>query len=213
MLFRALYAIVLLSISTVSGQPGAEISRTEISPDSAEISYAAPSSADTARNEDPSFSEKRMYRENFSGPGSCTGVVICSQAAVVREAETIASSPYVTRYNAQFPGRPDPRWSVDTAGFSGVETSNGGMRNAGEFWTEWLAKRPETISPKNKFLIENYDRLKVSPRVDPTWVKSFPEQAPYLKDTLYHHHVDFGRYAIRVPGKTHVGSGGPWHAH
>ncbi|UCZ77416.1 hypothetical protein LHK94_03025 [Dickeya zeae] len=26
-----------------------------------------------------------------------------------------------------------------------------------------------------------------------------------------HHHVDQGRYAIPVPRKTHVGSGGVWH--
>ncbi|MFN9753240.1 MAG: hypothetical protein ACK57U_17850 [Planctomycetota bacterium] len=26
-----------------------------------------------------------------------------------------------------------------------------------------------------------------------------------------HHHVDFGRYTIPVPGQTHVGSGGVWH--
>ncbi|WP_228669775.1 hypothetical protein [Dickeya parazeae] len=26
-----------------------------------------------------------------------------------------------------------------------------------------------------------------------------------------HHHVEQGRYAIPVPGKTHVGSGGIWH--
>ncbi|ENY0880151.1 MULTISPECIES: hypothetical protein [Enterobacter] len=33
----------------------------------------------------------------------------------------------------------------------------------------------------------------------------------YKGDTIIHHHVDFGPYAIPVPGSTHVGSGGVWH--
>lgn len=51
----------------------------------------------------------------------------------------------------------------------------------------------------------------LSPKIDKTWIKEFPEHSQYLGDTLIHHHVDFGRYAIPVPGKTHVGSGGIWH--
>ena len=85
--FRALYAIVLLWVSTVSAQPTAEISRTGIVRDSARIAYAETRSSETARKAEPTFPEKRMYREISPGPESCTGVVICSQAAVVRDGE------------------------------------------------------------------------------------------------------------------------------
>ena len=81
--FRALYAIVLLWVSTVSAQPTAEISRTGLVRDSARIAYAETRSSETARKAEPTFPEKRMYREISPGPESCTGVVICSQAAVV----------------------------------------------------------------------------------------------------------------------------------
>lgn len=39
----------------------------------------------------------------------------------------------------------------------------------------------------------------------------FPEHANYKGDTIIHHHVDFGQYAIPVPSSTNVGSGGIWH--
>ena len=83
MLFRAFYTIVLLSLSSLYVQPAAEISHTGIAPDSAQSSEAAGKA-------DPAFPEKRMYREISPGPESCTGVVICSQAAVV---EGAASNP------------------------------------------------------------------------------------------------------------------------
>ena len=76
MLFRAFYTIVLLSLSSLYVQPAAEISHTGIAPDSAQSSEAAGKA-------DPAFPEKRMYREISPGPESCTGVVICSQAAVL----------------------------------------------------------------------------------------------------------------------------------
>ncbi|WP_204343494.1 hypothetical protein [Paenibacillus elgii] len=115
-------------------------------------------------------------------------------------------------YDSNFPGRPDPKFSIDTLTFtSGETTSKGGIRNTKEFWEQWAKMRPETLSPSNKYLIENYSRLKVSPRIDDVWIKHFPEHNGYLKDILIHHHVDWGRYAIPVPRETHVGSGGVWH--
>lgn len=35
----------------------------------------------------------------------------------------------------------------------------------------------------------------------------FPEHANYKGDTVIHHHVDFGQYAIPVLSSIHVGSG------
>ena len=119
------------------------------------------------------------------------------------------NNPYQTRIDPSVPGRPDPRYSIDTSTFSsGVPTMNGGIRNNKEFWNEWTKLNPNSISSSNKFRIEELGR---SPEIDKTWIKEFPEHSLYLGDALIHHHVDFGRYAIPVPGKTHVGSGGIWH--
>ncbi|MCG3844396.1 hypothetical protein [Photobacterium damselae] len=84
-------------------------------------------------------------------------------------------------------------------------------RDAGEFWKQWRELNPDSLSTSNRYLINNYDKLKVSPRIDDTWIKIFPEHGNYLKDVLIHHHVDHGKYTIPVSGKTHKGSGGPWH--
>jgi hypothetical protein len=122
-------------------------------------------------------------------------------------------APYVIRYDPAYPGRPDPQFSVDSLSFNNPVGYNaqGFPRDAGEFWRSWLETNPESISSSNRYLIDNYGSLKVSPRVDQTWIEAFPEHGNYNGDILKHHHVDFGRYTIPVPGQTHVGSGGPWH--
>ncbi|NVE01909.1 hypothetical protein HUX62_28235 [Massilia sp. BJB1822] len=122
-------------------------------------------------------------------------------------------APYVTRYDPSFPGRPDPQYSLnslifkDPAGYNAL----GFPRDAGEFWRNWVEKNPDSLSSSNRYLIENFNRLKISPRVDQEWIKAFPEHGNYMGDTLIHHHVNFRQYTIPVPGKTHIGSGGPWH--
>ncbi|WP_420998528.1 hypothetical protein ACKI2N_032105 [Cupriavidus sp. 30B13] len=129
-------------------------------------------------------------------------------------AETFtAEAPYVTRFDPRSPGRPDPQFSLDSLSFKEPAGYNaqGFPRDAGQFWGQWIEQNPGTISPGNKYLIENFDRLKVSPRIDQTWIDAFPEHGAYVGDVLVHHHVDFGRYTIPVPGRTHVGSGGIWH--
>ena len=117
---------------------------------------------------------------------------------------------YVTRYDPRFPGRPDPQYSIDTSSFPlGTTTSGGGVRNKSVFWQQWSKYHPSSISPANRFRI---DELGVAPRIDATWTRAFPEHSSHLNDVLIHHHSSFGQYAFPVPGKTHVGSGGPWHA-
>jgi len=120
-------------------------------------------------------------------------------------------APYVIRYDPAFPGRPDPQYSIDSLSFEKPAGYNAQSypRDAGEFWKGWAEQNPDSLSPSNQYLINNYDRLKVSPRVDQTWIEAFPEHEDYMGDVLIHHHVDFGQYTIPVPGQTHVGSGGP----
>lgn len=122
-------------------------------------------------------------------------------------------APYVIRYDPSYPGRPDPKFSLDSLSFNEPigYNSRGFPRDAGEFWRGWSNLYPDSLSKSNRYLIENYNDLKVSPRVDDVWIKAFPEHGNYMGDVLMHHHVDFGQYTIPVPGKTHVGSGGPWH--
>jgi len=75
------------------------------------------------------------------------------------------------------------------------------MRNAARFWRDWLEMRPETISPSNRYLIEQLqvNPRMASPRIDATWVEHFPEHNPFLEmpqrsRTLIHHHVGPIRY-------------------
>lgn len=113
------------------------------------------------------------------------------------------------RWDPKAPGRPDPQWSVETRSFSsGKATARGGIRNNAEFWQEWAQKNPNTLSKTNQYRVNELGR---SPKIDDTWVKSFPEHSSHLKETLIHHHVDQGPFAIPVPESTHVGSGGVWH--
>ena len=119
------------------------------------------------------------------------------------------NNPYQTRVDPRFPGRPDPAFSIDTRTFeSGTLTSKGGIRNNQEFWSQWADMQPGSLSNSNLYRIKE---LGLSPKIDDTWIKAFPEHVNYKGDTIIHHHVDFGPYAIPVPGSTHVGSGGIWH--
>jgi hypothetical protein len=134
------------------------------------------------------------------------------QSYAARRPAPASNRPYVTRIDPKLPNRPDPKFSIDSSTFSGGKlTSKGGIRNTKEFWQQWQRLRPESLSKSNRYLIENYDKLQKSPKIDDAWIKVFPEHAPYKGDTIIHHHVDFGKYAIPVPRQTHRGSGGVWH--
>ena len=118
------------------------------------------------------------------------------------------TSPYQTRYDPTSPGRPDPRYSIDTTTFeSGKPTANGGLRDNKQFWQKWEKLNPSSISKNNRWRIEHG----LSPTIDNVWIKEFPEHGGYKGEILIHHHVDQGKYAVPVPASTHVGSGGVWH--
>lgn len=127
-------------------------------------------------------------------------------------------SPFNIRIDPENPGRPHPVWSVDTLNFSsGDPTPNEGIRNPRQFWQQWLAdesSRPvPTLSQANIDRINN-DRL--SPLVDDTWLRSFPEHTGALREApkfwvLDHHHVNQGRFAIPIPHAFHKGYDNMWH--
>ena len=118
------------------------------------------------------------------------------------------TSPYQTRYNPEFPYRPDPQFSIDTSIFpNGTPTANGGIRNNIKFWEEWEKLNPESLSENNRWKIGHG----FSPIIDDIWIEFFPEHSEYKGEKLIHHHVDQGIYAIPVPEPTHNGPGGVWH--
>jgi hypothetical protein len=137
--------------------------------------------------------------------------VVAPRERVMNWSETIPeTSPYVTPYDPRFPGRPDPAYSIDTSRFSsGTPTSGagGGLRNSAAYWKTWVDQVPGSLSPDNLRLAQRG----LAPEIDSTWVSTFPQHKAYLGDDLIHHHTNFGRYAIPVPGSTHTSSSGIWH--
>jgi hypothetical protein len=121
------------------------------------------------------------------------------------------------RINPEIPGRPDPAWSIDTTTFVEGEfttlTKNGGYRDRIQFWDAWAKKRPETLSEANLEATQTLqsDPYAPSPTVDEQWIKHFPEHADFLGDTLVHHHVQNGPWAIPLPETTHVRRFSVWH--
>ena len=100
--------------------------------------------------------------------------------------------------------------AIDTATFtSGEATMAGGIRKFGQFWTQWFATYPNTISEPDQALISEG----LSPVVDGVWTRQFPEQAPYMDQLLIHHHLDRGPMAIPLPEPVHAQQPGwsIWH--
>ena len=87
--------------------------------------------------------------------GAAGRIVRKQRAGRVADVDVLAvDSPFATRVDPAQPGRPDPRYSIDSGTFtSGVATSNGGLRNAQEFWTQWATLAPESLSASNRFLL------------------------------------------------------------
>jgi hypothetical protein len=99
--------------------------------------------------------------------------------------------------------------AIDTAGFSGVKTAAGGVRNSRSFWRAWSNTYGHTLSEANQAAIGEG----LAPTVDETWLQTFPEQEDYLGQTLVHHHLDRGPLAIPLPAQVHGWSPGfgYWH--
>ena len=102
--------------------------------------------------------------------------------------------------------------AIDTAGYKGTATSNGGVRNSRAFWDDWATKYPDTLSEANQARIAG-PRPR-SPQVDDQWVQHFPETGGSQGETLVHHHLDCGPMAIPLPQSVHGNTPGfgIWHA-
>ncbi len=111
----------------------------------------------------------------------------------------------------------DPRtgrgpMGIDTSGYKGPATANGGVRNSRAFWDDWAEAYPDTLSPTNQARVSG-PRPR-SPQVDDQWVQHFPETAGNRGETLVHHHLDCGPTAIALPQSVHGNTPGfgIWHA-
>lgn len=118
---------------------------------------------------------------------------------------------YQVRFDPAYPGRPDPAYSVDTSTFtSGATTANGGVRNSRQFWGAWSAKESNGLSAENLACIHRGR----APVVASDWLRTFPEHRGFEWQTLFHHHMDYGQYAIPVPRGAPNNSPGSyiWHS-
>lgn len=134
---------------------------------------------------------------------------------IVPRPKPTTQSPFQTRFDPAHPGKPDPKWSVDTSKFDpkapgAGRTATGEIRDQRQFWREWSQRHPETLSKGNQYRI---NELGLSPKVDKTWTQHFPEHGGYKGQTIEHHHYNQGNIAIPLPQDVHRGAGNYtiWH--
>jgi hypothetical protein len=93
------------------------------------------------------------------------------------------------------------KYAVDMSELSGtVKTAAGFPRDAKKFWNSMLEEYPELFSQKNKDRIQKARR---APIVDDTWIQWNMCHRSYKGDTLIHHHVEQGPWAVGLPQKVH----------
>jgi hypothetical protein len=151
----------------------------------------------------PSGASAQTLRE------SSNGSVVKKVGPTPQELQRIEKQRQVsyTQKEAALSIRLDPHtnqgpWHIDTSTFtSGIQTANGGIRNAEQFWKQWMQKYPETLSSKN---LEKITRDQLVPTVDAQWIKFFPEHQYYMNEKLVHHHIDHGVPAIPLPEPVHA---------
>lgn len=124
----------------------------------------------------------------------------------------IGETPHHVPYNPDFPGRPDPNWSIDARAFdpdspSATLTEMGEVRDLRQFWEAWTQLDDQlgrqTLSEDNIWRIEHG----FSPRVNEQWEDFFPEHRPFRGQRIEHHHLNQGRYTIPLPFRLHRGRG------
>lgn len=134
-----------------------------------------------------------------------------------------------TPIDPKTPGRPDPAKSIDSRAIVGGkdQTSTGYPRDSRKAWQIWAEQHPETLSENNKKLINGINprtgksQDPRAPRIDDTWLESFPEHGAYKNKDLRLHHAQWvnpetgqlenGPYLQPVPKPTHLGEESWWH--
>ena len=105
-----------------------------------------------------------------------------------------------------------PARGLNTAGWAGVRTAAGGVRNANRFWAEQLMRHGRDFSPANRALIAKG----LSPVLDGRYAAFNPQFMPRFvqnalasrpAEVLLHHHVQGGAVAIPMPAGMHAATG------
>jgi hypothetical protein len=117
------------------------------------------------------------------------------------------SSPPVVTTRGNPPPSPlsIPKEGVDMpwVGHAEPHSELGYRRNAKYFWEQFHQSYPEQLSPDNQARVQGKGKDFRSPRVDATWILHHPEEAPYLGDTLDHHHVGQGSRCVPISHARH----------
>lgn len=86
--------------------------------------------------------------------------------------------------------------NMDYIGINNNKANKQGWeRNAKKYWEAMLERYPNAFSSSNRFLIENYDELKVSPKCDQTFIDYFGVNMNTLKTLVKY-------WFIIISGKT-----------
>jgi hypothetical protein len=92
-------------------------------------------------------------------------------------------------------------YAIDMSDLPGtVKTATGFPRDARQFWNQLLNRYHFLFSRQNEDRILKERR---APIVDDTWIKYHVCQRSYKGDTLIHHHVEQGPWAVGLPQKIH----------
>lgn len=85
------------------------------------------------------------------------------------------------------------------------KNSQGWERSSKYYWTKILESNPQCLSPKNQARItgDNFQ----TPKVDKTFIESFPQYKDFNRNSLYHHHIGGNGVAVAAPVDAHKGSG------
>ena len=78
--------------------------------------------------------------------------------------------------------------------------AEGWLRDRSFYFKEIMSRNPDAISIPNQLRIKSGYNIKV----DETFIKAYPEYAPFLGDKLFHHHIGDGRQAIAIPAALHI---------
>ena len=95
---------------------------------------------------------------------------------------------------------PDEGVEMPWVGKGGTNSSElGYLRDPVYFWQRFQSLYPQEVSPANRALIASG----ASPIVDQTWLSFHPEHGAYAGQTLEHHHVGQGSWAVPIPEDLH----------
>jgi hypothetical protein len=84
-----------------------------------------------------------------------------------------------------------------------TKNSQGWERDQKHYWSSILEHHPQCLSTRNQKRIRDNQ----SPKVDKTFIESFPQHKEFNRSVLYHHHIGGNGDAVALPVDIHKGYG------